>query len=194
MADNKNNIIELKSILSRFFDKKFKISEEALLAAINFLFEGIESAEVQKHSEVENTLVYLKDVIERNNFETLNELKEYYDGKHKKINHLFDKLKEVNPEECFAVKFNHAYSMFLTPVEQEHKFKEDNLYYLQNADRFCVSENKTIYQQCDAEFNLQDNWLEQEKNFLSQVKGNCLLHQEKKYNMSRNNTDALISN
>ena len=194
MPNNKINITDLKNLLSRFSNKKFELAERMIFTANDFLFEGIKSPEILNHAELTNTLIYLKNVMERNNLNTLNELMQYYNGKHIKANDFFNKLKEVDPEECFAISFNQACDMYLVPVQEEHKFKNDNLYYLQDASALCTAETQTICTHGTIKVNLHETCLQQEKDYLSHVKGNCLSPGEKKCNSSRKNTDAILSN
>jgi hypothetical protein len=193
MSNSNINSTDLKNILSRFFDKEFGISERMLFISRKFLFDGIKLADIANHQELQNTLVYLKNVMERNNLKALDDLRQYYDRKRTKMNDLFEKLEKVDPEECFAVDFHQACTMYMKPIKEEHKFKSDCLYYLQGSDNCCTVKIQ-IVEQRTCQINVPYSPSYEEEIFLSQVKGNHLVHQEKKCCASKKSMNAVVSN
>jgi hypothetical protein len=192
MSHSMINSTNLKNILSRFFDKEFDISERMLSISEKFLFEQSELIDLSNYPELHKTLVYLKSIMERNNIKTGDDLGKYYDRKRTKMKSLFRKLEEVNPEECFALDFQHACTTYMKPIKEDHKFKND-CYYLQGSDECCTVEIHVMEQQTTS---INTPYLRdpQEEIFMSRIKGNLLIHQEKKSCVSKKSRDAIVSN
>lgn len=190
------NSTNLKNILSRFFDKEFDISERMLSISEKFLFKGKELIDISNYPDIQNTLVYLKNVMERNNLKTVNDLQKYYDKKRSKTRTLFEKLEKIDPDECFALDFQDACTMYMKPIEKDHEFKND-LYYLQSSDNCCTVEIQVVEErnfQTTVPYSPTYEEEKKEKIFMSQVKGNHLVRQEKKCCVLKKSKDAVVSN
>ena len=192
MSHNMINSTNLKNILSRFFDEEFNISEKKLSISEKFLFGQSVSLDVLDFPELQSTLVYLKGIIERNNFKTVDDLGKYYDRKRTKMKSLIKKLENVDPEECFALNFQDAFTMYMKPIKEDHEFKND-CYYIQGSDKFCTVEIHIAQQQTTL-INAPYSRDPREVVYMSQIKGNLLMHQEKKCCTSKNYKDAVVSN
>ncbi len=195
MSNRMINSTNLKSILSRFFDKEFDISESMLSLSETFLFYGKELNDISNYPELRDTLVYLKNLMERNKLITLDDLQNYYDKKRTKTRALFEKLEKIDPEECFALDFQDACTMYMKPVEKDHEFKNE-LYYLQSSGDCCTVEIQIEKRTFQINAPYSPSYVEEEKEkiFLSQVKGNHLVRQEKKCCVLKKSKDAVVSN
>jgi hypothetical protein len=187
MPKNKNNKIDLdmlKQLLLRFFEKGTEITDDKLLYAAQFLFGEAGQPVLKGHRELQPTLNYLRNVMRRNHFLELDDLFKYYEKKRSKIADLFEKLEATDPEECFAVSFRYACTMYMRILPEEHAFKSNCLYYLQEGECAGAGFKLIAYKATD----------EDEKQYLSQVEGNKLVRRSEKCGTCNDRTDELVSN
>jgi hypothetical protein len=187
MPKNKNNKINLdalKQLLSRFFDKGIEISVDKLHYAAQYLFEEAGQPLLKGHPELQSTLNYLRNVMRRNHFRELDDLFAYYEKKRSKIANLFEKLEQTDPEECFAVSFRQACTLYMRVIPKEYTFKSNCLYYLRNGE--CAGTSFEIVT-CKAT-------PEDEKQYLSQVEGNKLANRSENCCACNDRIDELVSN
>jgi hypothetical protein len=126
MPNNKRNRIdrsELKKLLARFFDMGFEISDAILSQAEKYLFGGAADAKPTADPALQQTLNYLRNVMRRNHFLDPGDLTRYYDEKRSKISDLYQKLESVDPEECFAISFREACTMYMRVIPNRDAFK-----------------------------------------------------------------------
>ena len=186
------NTIDLKNLLTRFFEKDFEVPDKWVVISKKFLFDSKTHPDLFKYKELQSTLNYLRNVMERHGLKTLDELLLYYEGKRKKLNVLFEKLEETNPEECFALSFKDACTMYMKTINEEHKFKSNCLYYLQVNMDHCSFEISSISNERNTPFYPSTE--EEIKGFVSQVKGNLLALQEGKCCVPKERINELVSN
>lgn len=191
------NSANLELFLLRFFDKNATISGETLVMAEKFLFKNGDLPENKIGQPLLGTLKYLQRIMKRNDLRSLPDLENYYDRQRNKAREVFDKLKETDPEECFALHFRQAYTMHMKTLHMvNHNFKSNCLYYLsshQSYVEFSVIDPQERYQM-HAPFQAtkqQENQLD--KHFMTIVKGNQLALDEKKSCITATRVNDLVS-
>src|SRR5882672_3726191 len=109
----KINSANFEKFLLRFLDKNAVIPQETLGMAEKFLFKGSDLPTHTIPLKLLDSLKYLKRLMIRNGLKSLEDLERYYDGQRQKACEVFDQLKETDPEECFALHFQEAYTMHM---------------------------------------------------------------------------------
>lgn len=187
------NSANFENLLLRFLSKGAVVTGETLVLAEQFLFKSGDLPARNIDPQLLDTLKYLKRLMKRNNLKTLQDLELYYGGQRKKASEVFDQLKETDPEECFALHFQEAYTMHMKTLHViEHNFKSNNLYYLSHCDyvQFSVVNSQEAilpYTPFYASEQL-------EKHFIATVKGNKLALDEKKSSIPSTRIKELVSN
>ena len=74
MATNNAQLKKLSRLLTHFLDKKIELSEEILHKSERFIFYNDSYPELKNSSELYDTLVYLKDVKNRNFLKDIHDL------------------------------------------------------------------------------------------------------------------------
>lgn len=187
------NSANFENFLLRFLHKNAVIPEKALVLAEQFLFKSGNLPLHDVNPQLLDTLKYLKRLMKRNGLNTLQDLELYYGVQRQKANEVFEQLKETDPEECFALHFQEAYTMHMKTLRViEHDFKSSCLYYLShhNYIQFSIVNPQEIYQPYSA-FHASK---QQEKHFMATVKGNQLTLDEKKSCIPESRINELISN
>jgi len=91
--DQKEDFIQL---LQRF-DKKIVLTDEEIATSYCYLFLGSESLPTTPRNRIRRklhkTLFYLKDIMSRNDLQSLDEIKGYYHRKREDLNRFAEKLK-----------------------------------------------------------------------------------------------------
>lgn len=201
MQNNNINSTDFKKFLSEFFDKDFNISEEVLLISEKYLFDSNVDPRIGNYPDLEDTLTDLKDIIERNNLKNLNGLVLYYENKWEKIDELFKKLEETDPEEFLAIDFQQAITMYTKAIKGEQMgvqlLKSTHtpcLYYLHCTENsypvdLCIPYRQNPYTNIFISYSHDD-----EVKFLTQVKGNLLVNPKRGCDVSEERTNELVSN
>lgn len=180
---NKN--AELKELLSRFFEEGHVLEDHVIELADAFLFQDAAIEQVEVSEEMMNTLVYLKDVIARNNCKNVQDLRHYYAKKHQKIDELADLLERSAAEERFAICVHEAFAMYLQPIRPEHDFKSVGIFFKGPAGQHLAMEFDNISYR---------HSVEEEKAFLSSIHGNVLIRQHNKAAVTDTRLKKIMSN
>lgn len=180
----KGKIEILAGLLAQFFEKKFDIPAELLHKADRFLFHNEHFHELQKHSDLYDTLVYLKDVKDQNFLKDINELTLYYEKKQHGIDELFDKYEQARAEEQLAIKFQNSYETFLKIQNMETHTKSESLYYPMSETNYLIGYENISYR----------NSIEEEILYLAKVKGNQLAKQPNVSRIVSEKNNQLTSN
>jgi hypothetical protein len=122
---------ELKKLLARFFDKGIEISDDMLSQADKYLFRGAADTKRGTDPALQQTLNYLRNVMRRNHFKDLDDLVLYYDKKRSKISDLYKRLESVDPEECFAISFRDACTLYMQIIPNQDAVKSDDSRHIQ---------------------------------------------------------------
>lgn len=184
MPNNKVNLSDLKDLLARFFDKEYELTDDIVSLSAKCLFEGFNFQNQERYPEMQLALKYLRNVIQRNQFLDLESLVNYYKIKETKAEAIFEKLKDTDPEECMAISFRDACTMYMRNVPEDHKFKSGALYYIQNEE----CESSTI------EVITYNASIEDEKRYMAQVQGNKLMRKSEECCLSTDRINELVSN
>lgn len=163
-------LTDLKNLLSRFFDKNFEPTNMTLVQAERVLFHGTSMEQLDLEPQLTRTLRYLKNIMGRNSFTTLNELLGYYDIKRKKMQVLFEELEKTDPEECFAVSFQEAYTTHMRKLKQEHEFVKNDCFY--NFGMITLASAIEVFHNSPMTIPVNQITLQHAREHLSQVKGN----------------------
>jgi len=194
MSNNNTNPTDLKNLLSRFFEKDFEITERILIISEKFLFNGVNDPEIRNNEVLQSTLVYIKNVMDRNELRNLADLTKYYEKKRNNLHTLFDRLEETDPEECFALDFQRACTMYMKTITVEQIDKTGCLYYLQSSEKFHGVEFHFANHYAPLlSVPMPASW-EDVKKFMSEVKGTLLVAQEKKCHVSEERMNELMCN
>lgn len=184
MTKSKKNLQELFNLLSRFFDKDFEIPKNIVEMSWDFIFDDVKYSDLKKLPELLDTLEYLKDVKKSNHFKELNDLVQYYEKRQRKFDDLFTKFEETKEEERFAIDFQLACKTYLK-INHISELNKESLDYQINNDGNHVVEFENI--------SYRDS-LEEEKQYLAQVKGNQLINQQNITFVSFETVNQVLSN
>jgi hypothetical protein len=178
MLHSRINSTDFRNLLAKFLENSFEITEEILATSEKFLFSGGELPDKKAQPELHSALTYLKNLMSRNNFTSLQDLLKYYEAKRKEVKNVFERLEKIDPEECFALDFHQACTMYMKAVTQEHNFKSNCLYYLHGSP-VCDSVGFTIGEQKSHSIVISGSTTRDEIiSFLSKIKGNHLVKKE----------------
>jgi len=179
------NLKEFSTLLSQFFDNDLNIPEQILQMSGEFVFGSAPFTEGDEYPDLLDTLVYLKDVKERNQIKGLNDLVQYYEAKQRRIDNLFDRFEEA--EETYAMKFEAACETFLitkanTPAPDN---KVESLYFPTDSENNYIVGFEGISYHASPEL---------ERKYLAQIKGNQLPKQQKVSSASSEKIRQVTSN
>jgi len=185
MATNNAQLKKLSRLLTHFLDKKIELSEEILHKSERFIFYNDSYPELKNSSELYDTLVYLKDVKNRNFLKDIHDLMQYYEKKLQGINELFDKYEQAQAEEQLAIRFQSACEMHLKITGIQNLQKSELLYYpISPEAHYLVGYENISYK----------NSIEEEKKYLSQIEGNHLAKQKNVTLITSEKNNQLTSN
>ena len=185
MANSKVNPKVLSNLLSRFIDHKLEMPDEVLIKFGDFIFQNSSHADIEKFPDLRETLEYLKRITERNKFKDLDELVRYYTSKRERVNELFTKLEESDPEECLAINFRRACTTYMRAVSLDQIRKGESFYYpMTRENNFEIEFENISYR----------NTLEEEIEYLAKIEGNVLLKQKNIKCIASDKINQIISN
>src|SRR5206468_258306 len=124
--------------------------------------------ELHEDTELYDTLIYLKDVKERNFLKDVNDLIQYYQKKEEGLNEMFDRYELANDEEQLAIKFQSTYATFVKIKDIENHKKSDSLYYPISKEHNLVDYDNISYRDS----------IQEEIIYLAKIKGNQLADQK----------------
>jgi hypothetical protein len=185
MVKDKVQLKKLSALMIQFFEKEFEMSEEILFMSGRFIFHNDHYPELQKHPELYDTLLYLKDVKERNYLKDVDDLIKYYDNKQLGIDELFDRFEQAQAEEQLAIRFQNACETHLKIKGIEQVEKNECLYYpISSEAHYLVGYENISYR----------NSIEEEKSYLARIEGNLLIKQTNVSFISSEKNNQLVSN
>lgn len=180
-----NQNTELKELLTKLFQKEYILQDNIVALADEVLFHDVALQQGQVAEEIMNILLYLRDIVERNNCKSVQELKHYYAKKHQKIDELAEMLQKTTAEERFAICVQEAFTMHLQPLTPEHVFKSTGIFYPGPAGQHCAVEFDNI--------SYRDS-VEEEKVYLARIDGNVLRWQQSKANITDIRSKKILNN
>lgn len=161
------------------------LQDNIVALAEKVLFCGVALQQGQVAEEIMNTLLYLKDIVERNNCRSVQDLKHYYAKKHQKIDELAEMLEKSSAEERFAICVQEAFTMHLQPIKPEHVFKSTGIFYPGPAGQHWAVEFDNI--------SYRDS-VEEEKVYLARIDGNVLRWQQTKAAITDIRSKKILNN
>jgi len=184
MLNENKQLKKLYILLNQFFDKDQEIPEDILLLSYRFLFKNGNFPETRKKSELYNTLLYLKDVMERNYLKDIENLIQYYKQKQRGIDDMFDSYVQSKAEELLADTFRSSLESHLRIFDMENHVKSESLYYPISETPYLIGYENISYR----------NSVEEEILYLAKIKGNQLISQKNVSRVLSEKNKQLISN
>ena len=176
---------KLSILLIQFFEKEFEITEAILRMSDRFIFHNEHFTELLTYPELYDTLLYLKDIKERNYLKDVDDLIQYYVKKQRGIDELFDRFEKAQAEEQFAIRFQTACETHLKIKGIEQVEKSEGLYYpVSSEGHYLVGYENISYR----------NSIAEEKSYLARIKGNQLIKQTNVSFIISEKNNPLISN
>jgi hypothetical protein len=184
MENGNKQLEKLSALMIQFFEKETELPEDLLRMSDRFLFHKGSFPELRRHLEIYDTLLYLKDVMERNYLKDINDLVGYYEKKQRGIDGMFDSYKQAMAEEQLAITFQSSFETYLKINDMNKLLKSEGLYYPVFGNHNQVGYENISYR----------NSIEEEKSYLARIKGNQLTRQTNVSFISSKKNDKLISN